>query len=485
MASPVQMPPVRPPRSFAGPVVLIVVGIFFLLGNMHILHWGDLGRWFAHYWPVLLILWGVIKLVEHQQAQRAGVRSSGIGVGGAFLLIALIGFGLAASQASRLDWDELRDHVKIDDDDFPIFGHGYDFTDEMNQAFPAGAVLHVMDDHGAVNISASDDNQIRVSIRKRINADSQSEADKRNSETKPQISVSGNVITLSANTQAGGDHGVTTDMDVSIPRKAAITIAGRHGDLSVLGREGDVDISSQHGDVSASDINGKVTLSLENSSARVSQISSDVSINGRANDVSAEDVKGGVYLNGEFSESVKLSRIAKAVSFKTSRTDMEFAKLDGDLDLDSGDLRANDVTGPIRLMTRSKDISLDGVTGDIRLKNENGSVEVHATKIGSMEVENRNGDIQIYLPEKAAFQLDARARNGEVESDFDAIKVNNENDVGTGTGTIAGGGTHLTINNEHGGIEIRRGAPAPTPPAVSPKAPKAPRATAAPEVTDN
>ena len=47
---------------------------------------------------------------------------------------------------------------------------------------------------------------------------------------------------------------------------------------------------------------------------------------------------------------------------------MGFAKLDGDLDLDSGDLRATNITGPVRLSTRSKDIVLDGVVGDVRLK---------------------------------------------------------------------------------------------------------------------
>src|SRR5437588_8163850 len=85
-------------RSLAGPVVLIVMGVVFLLGTMGILHWYDLGRLFAHYWPVLIILWGVIKLAEHMRAQQTGTRSSGIGVGGVFLLVFLIAAGLIASQ---------------------------------------------------------------------------------------------------------------------------------------------------------------------------------------------------------------------------------------------------------------------------------------------------------------------------------------------------------------------------------------------------
>ena len=73
MSSPIQTPPPLVPlrprrRSFAGPVVLIVLGVVFLLGNLHMISWMRLGTLFAHYWPALLILWGVIKLVEYQQA---------------------------------------------------------------------------------------------------------------------------------------------------------------------------------------------------------------------------------------------------------------------------------------------------------------------------------------------------------------------------------------------------------------------------------
>ncbi len=168
---------------------------------------------------------------------------------------------------------------------------------------------------GAVNVSAGDDNQIHVSVHKRVNAESASEADKWNAGTKPTIDVSGGVVTLNANNQAAGDHGIAADLDITIPRKAPVTISTRNGDVSVVGRDGDVQISAQHNDVTATDINGKVSLTLERSSARVSQISSDVSVEGRANDVSLEDIKGAVRLEGEFMESVKLSRIAQGVTF--------------------------------------------------------------------------------------------------------------------------------------------------------------------------
>jgi len=487
MASTAQAPPPRPRRSLAGPVVLIALGIIFLLGTMGRLSWGVLGHWFAHYWPLLLILWGVIKLVEYQQAQRTGVRASGIGAGGVFLLIMLIGLGLMATQASRLNWGELRDNIDIGDSDWTLFGQKYSYEDQLSQDFPAGASLHVNDTRGAVNVISSDANQIQVVVHKRISAENQSEADRWNAGTKPQISVSGSVVTLNANNQGAGDHWVAIDLDITIPRKAPVIISTRYGDVSVTGRDDEVQISAQHDDVSVTDIKGKVDLNLEHSSARISQVASDVSIEGRANDVAIEDVKGAVRLNGEFMESVKLAKVAGAVTFRSSRTDLEFTRLDGDLDLDSGDLQAADVLGPVRLTTRSKDIRLTGVSGDVRLKDENGSVELRMNKMGSVQVENRKGDISVYVPDKAAFQVDARTSNGDIETDFQSLNVDSHNDQSVATGTVGSGGPHLVFNNEHGDIEIKKGsvlAEAPEPPAL-PKAPRAPKASTPPAVTEN
>jgi DUF4097 and DUF4098 domain-containing protein YvlB len=165
--------------------------------------------------------------------------------------------------------------------------------------------------------------------------------------------------------------------------------------------------------------------------------------------------------------------------------------LDGDLDLDSGDLQASDLIGPLRLNTRSKDIRLTGVSGDVRLQDENGSIELHMNKLGSIQVDNRKGDVQIYLPDKAGFQVDARARNGEIETDFDQLKVDDSNDQAIATGTVGGGGPRLVVNNEHGTIEIRKassmpeGAPEPPPAPKAPKAPRAPAAPKTPQVTEN
>ena len=489
MSSPVQPPvqPYVPPRhrrrSFAGPIVLIVLGIIFLLGNLRMISWGRLGILFAHYWPALLILWGIVKLIEYQQAQRDGVPARGIGAGGVFLVIFIVFFGLIATHVERFHWNDIRDNLNIDDSDFNgVFGETFNFDDHLEQVVPPTVTsLRVNNDHGAVRINVADDNKITVVVRKRIGADNQGDADKYNGETKPVITPAGSSWTLDAKTQGAGDHAVQTDLDISIPRKMELHIVSRRGDVSVSGRDGDIDISNQHGDVSVEDVAGNVKLNLEKSSLKIEHITGDVHIGGRLNEVSVTDIKGAAQLEGEFMESVKLARISKTVAFKSSRTDMEFSRIDGDLDLDSDDLHAEQVTGPVHLTTRSKQIRLEEVSGDVRLQDENGGVTVSMRSLGNVQIDNRNGDVQLDIPEKAGFHVDARTRDGEIKSDFTELSVVNGDREAKATGSVGNASSHIVINNEHDGIEIRKAsASAPTPP-VPPAPGKPPKALPAPK----
>jgi DUF4097 and DUF4098 domain-containing protein YvlB len=451
-----------------------VLGIVFLMGNLHLLSWARLGILFAHYWPVLLIFWGIIKLIEYQQAQRDGVPARGIGAGGILLVVVIVFFGLIATHLARFHWDELRDNINLDDSDFNnMFGETYNFDDHLEQVIPATATsLRVNDDHGAVRVNAADDNKITVVVRKRVGADNQGDADKYNTQTRPEISVAGNVVSLDAKTKTG-DHSVQSDLDISIPRRMEVHITSRHGEVSVTGRDGQVEINNQHGDVSVEDVSGDVKLNLEKSSAKVEQIKGDVHIGGRLNEVEVTDVKGTAQLEGEFQESVKLARISKDVSFKSSRTDMEFSRIDGDLDLDSDDLHAEQVSGPIHLTTRSKQIRLTEVSGDVRLQDENGGVEVSMRSLGNVQIDNRNGDVQLSVPDKAGFRVDARTRDGEIQSDFPELKIDNGDHQATAGGSVGNGSAHIVINNEHDSIEIRKlsasAAPAPPTPPTPPK----------------
>jgi DUF4097 and DUF4098 domain-containing protein YvlB len=380
-------------------------------------------------------------------------------VGGVFLLVFLVIAGFSASQAVRVNWSELSDEVDWGDHMGPFFGGDiHRFDDQLQQAFPASASLHVVSDRGGIIVNASDDNTIKVVAHKQVAADNDEQAKKFDSETRPTISISGNVVTVTANTSGGGQHSITTDLEIYLPRKAALDLAARRGDVEVHGRDGDVRISSSRGDVALTDLGADASLTLRKGSLTANHVHGNLTLDGRLDDTHISDVAGSVNLTGEYFGDIALSKIAKATSFKSSRTDLEFSKLDGELTIESGDLRGQSMTGPVRLLTSAKDVHLDNISGDLRLEDKNGSVEVNAGRLplGNIRITNSKGDISIILPKNSAFNVQAHTRNGDIQSEFEGVRVNAGDNESSATGSVGNNGGRLEINNEHGSIEIRK-----------------------------
>ncbi len=468
MSSPAPQIYYRRRRSLAGPIVLIAIGVIFLLGNLHMLSWNTLHHLFARYWPLLLILWGVIRLLEHWQDNRQGLPSRGIGAGGVLLVIFLILVGSTFTATDRINWGELRGQMDIDDDFGGLFGNSYTFTATLEQALPAGGDLRVVSDRGDVVINNWAEPKIKVVVRKKVVADNEEQGKKIDAQTQPTFTVASNVVTLNANTAGAGNHAVASDLEIYVPQKANVEVSTRRGDIRIADRQGNI-ITNSRGDVTVTDNAGNVNVSLRRGNVRASNIKGDVTVDGRVDDTTVSDVTGAVRLSGEFFGQMNLSRVAKGVSFHSSRTDMQLAKLDGDLVMESGDLRANAITGPMHVATRAKDIHLEDVSGNVKVDNTNGVVEVRAGKtLGDVEINNQRGTVQVMLPKNAAFQVDARATRGDIESDFPSIQIKSEQHAQSATGSVGGSGQsgpQIKLTNTYGDVQIRQssGAAAPAP----------------------
>lgn len=481
MGSPNRYPPITPPpyrsrRSIAGPLVLIAIGVVFLLSNMGVIRRWEVWNWFGHWWPLLLILWGVIVLVENMTAH--GGRRARLGAGGVVLLVLLVILGVSAHYSSQVDWNGVRSQFQMDDDFGGIFGNAYTFEDTLQQPFPVQGSLRVVCDHGALNITPSEDNAIHVVIHKKLYAYNQNDANKYNAGTKPQITVDGNLVVLNANTDGAGDHGVQSDMDISVPASAALDIASKRGDVTVNNRTADVKVALQHGDVSLTEVAAPVKINLEKGSIRAAQIAGDLDVTGRVDSVNIDQVAGAVRLNGDFYEDIRLSKIANNVIFKTSRSDMEIASVPGEIEIASDEVRGSDLVGPSRVSTGSKDIHLEGVSGDLQVQSTNGDVEVTTAgkPAGSLSVttthgdvaltfaakalpdrasvSTEHGDVTLSLPPNGGFQINAGTREGDISSDFGAIKVSQTSGASSANGAVGNGLSKLQVNTDTGDIKI-------------------------------
>jgi DUF4097 and DUF4098 domain-containing protein YvlB len=458
-------------------MVLILIGVIFLLGNMHYLSWQSLHHYFARYWPALLILWGAVKLLEHWQDNRAGLPSRGIGAGGVVLIIFLVLFGMGFTASDNINWNALRGQMEIDDDLGGLFGNSYTYSATVEQAFAPGSDLKVVSDRGDVVVNTWAEPKIKVVVRKKVVADNEQQGKKIDGETQPTFITGGSTVTLNANTGGAGNKAVASDLEIFIPQKGNVEVSDRRGDIRIAGRQGNVNISS-HGDVTVADNVGSVSISLRRGNVRATNIKGDVSVDGRVDDTNISDVSGEVRLSGDFFGQMNLAKVAKGVGFHSTRTDMQMARLDGDLTMESGDLRARTITGPMHVTTRSKDIHLEDVSGNLKIDNTNGVVEYRAGKgMGDVEINNQRGTVQVMLPKNAAFQVDAHATRGEIESDFPAIQVRSERNSQIASGSVGSAGQsgpQIRLSNNYGDVQIRQSSSLPPPAPPAPKAPPAP-----------
>ncbi len=452
------LPPRRAPRSLFGPFVLIAIGVVFMLHNFGLIKGFAFWQWFGRYWPLLLIVWGLVKLIEYYHAQRAGYQPRGIGGGGVVLLIFLILGGLAVSGSQRVNWHQLGSEMDMDDDVFTIFGQTYNYSGDLEQAFPKNITnVHVVSDRGDVTIQAWDQDKVKVSFNKTVGAANESDAKQVDSQTKPQITIAGDTLTVNANTGGAGDKPVKNNLEIFLPRKAALDLALKRGDIAVRQRAGDVKATTTRGDVALDDISGNATVSARHGSVTANKIAGDLMVDGRIDDTTVSEVSGSVRFSGDFYGSISVNHVGKGVSFKSSRTDMEFTKLEGDLTMQRDELHATGVGGPLHVVTRAKEVHLEDVSGDVRIEDSNADVELHASRapLGNIQVDNRRGRVIFVVPAQAGFQLDARTVRGEVQSDFD-VKIESQDRESHASGQVGSGGPTVRLNTDRGDIEIRK-----------------------------
>jgi DUF4097 and DUF4098 domain-containing protein YvlB len=346
-----------------------------------------------------------------------------------------------------------------------LFGDKHESDQALNEAFPAGAALVVNNPHGDVTVAGtSDDNQIHIAVHKEIYSRSDSDAEHKAQLMSPQMSSSKDTVTVTVPPLSGG----SAELTITVPPSAATTVTANHGDVHVNAIKAPVFITANHGDVELSAITGPVMTHINNddSSFSAHSITGPVTVEGHGQDLSFSDLDGPVRVDGDFFGSTHLEHIAGPVKFHTSRTDMQLGRLDGEADIsNSADLSASEAVGPLTISTRSRNITLERIAGDVSVNNRNGFVDLtSAPPLGNVNIENRNGSVTLTVPEHAGFSVDAQTTDGDIYNDFSLP------DHGTDThknfsGTVGNGGPNLRIITSQGDISLKKSSIQPLPPA--------------------
>lgn len=462
--------------SIVGPLLIIAVGmVFFLIQTGHMsarYFWEWYGRW----WPVLLIGTGIIMLLEwgwdqhfHDGDQPYRRRTLGGGVFSLLLLFAIVGFifsgfrGGAFSRTFNLNPDNM--------DEF--FGDKHESDQSLTQTFAPGTSLAINNPRGDVIVAGtSDDGQIHISVHKQVYTRSDSEADRRAQQLSPSLETNGSTLQLTVPSV----ESARADLNITVPATANITTTANRGDIHIASIKAPVTVTANHGDITLTAITGQIQARINNgdSSFSAHSVTGAVAVEGHARDLTFSDINGTASMNGEFFGTTHLEHITGDIRFHTSRTDLRFARLDGETEISSSDISTDRAAGPFTLATGNKNVSLERISGDVSITNRNGSVELtSAPPMGNITIENRNGSVDLTLPERASFTVQAETTNGDLENDFSLPQQGGDDSSHKSyNGTVGKGGPLVRITTSQGDVSLKKAAVAPLPP--EPPAPPAP-----------
>jgi DUF4097 and DUF4098 domain-containing protein YvlB len=449
--------PQQPQRSsiFAG-LLLILLGALFLLHRFD----PDLGigHLIARYWPVLLIVWGVAKLIDHVSAQRAGrARPPVLSGGEAVLLVLLV---VVLGWIWVVDFIHMK-HPQLEADGIGLFSHRHSDNEVLpSESIPAGAQVTVQTGHGDLTIHAGDVNEIRVEVNKSGSAASESSARERMKGVRVVIEHSGGGYVVHPVNQEQASGSVSVDLDVELPKRVTLIATSARGDISISGIGGAITASTQNGDIEIHDAGSDVNVQLQKGDVRVSNVPGNVRISGKGSQIDISDVADDALIEGDFFGPIRVRNVKNSTHYASQRTDLTLLHLTGQLELDSGDIEISDVAGFAKIATHNQDIDVENVAGRLDISNSHGDIRVRYSDPPHEEINvvNDSGEIDLTLPASSSFQIAAASRSGEVQSDFEdaSLRLANESDTGRLNGTVGSHGPRITLTTSYGTIYLHK-----------------------------
>jgi hypothetical protein len=120
------------------------------------------------------------------------------------------------------------------------------------------------------------------------------------------------------------------------------------------------------------------------------------------------------------------------------------------------------LTGPVRLVARSRDIKIADFSESLQLEAAHGDVELETgLPTPAIDVRSDSGNIDLGLPEGASFDLDATAERGEASNEFGAPIQQSQDGHSAELRGKVGNGPKLRLTATHGSVSVHKRSDAP------------------------
>jgi len=259
--------------------------------------------------------------------------------------------------------------------------------------------------------------------------------------------------------RVSGGRRISADIEVSAPKGVSFQARGRYGDYDITDVDGGVDISSDNAGVRLNRIGGDVKVDLRRSDiVRAVGVKGQVTLLGRGGDVELEDIAGQVSVNGAYSGDLVFKNVAKPLHFESRQTDFRIERLPGQVRIDLGDINATDLVGPIRLVTKSRDVTLEKFTNSLEIELERGDVQLRPGNVplAKMDIRSRSGNLEVSVPAAAKFEIKASTGRGEAHNDYGAPLQVETTGAGSAVKGVVGQGPVIAMAVDRGSVRVRK-----------------------------
>ncbi len=412
--------------------VLVAIGALLLARNFgySIPVWSGL----TVYWPVLIIVWGLVKLIDYFRMSRGGdKRRKLFSPGEVAMLILLIFAGTAFTAAANFSpgFAEFL-NLPVDFDFWDITGNNYEYTEHLESEIAPGSTIEITNLYGDVDVQPSGSGQVVLDVKKTVRASNQQEADSRAAQFTFAIrTVDGKVRILSsrdenpesssANRPGNQRQRYKSSLVVRVPESASLKLSNRNGTVQISGLTGSQSIINRYGDVTVRDITGAVTVENRFGPIDVRNVKGNATIANTFSAISVEDIEGQLEITGR-NNSVDVEGIAGAISTETSY----------------------------------KSLSIRNAEDRIQARNTHGDITIEFDRAPRqpVSISGEFGDVVLNLPADAAFRIDAKTRSGDITSEFEGPSVSSSRREQSLSGQVGAGGPQITIETSNGDIRI-------------------------------
>ncbi len=443
--------------SFAAPILLIALGALLLARTLY--PGLPLMEYLARYWPVILIGWGLLRIVEilSWSAAAKPLPARGLSGGEWVLIVFLCLFGLSIRTVHGIsNW--FPEHIQLDGLDL-FEGERYEYPLSGEKASSHAPHVLLEDFRGDAKINGADMDSVKVTGHKTIRGLGEKEAGQSNDGSPFAIEGDANNIVIRVQPdQAGRSGRVSATLEISVPKGASVEVHGRNGDLDINDIAGSVAITSDNAGVRLNNIGGDARVELRRSDViHMSAVKGAVQIKGRGSDIELEDLGGEASIDGAYTGTIALKKLAKPVHFTGTQTEFNIESVPGQVSMTLGDFTGSKLSGPTHLTGRSRDVQISDFTGPLDITLDRGDLNLTpALPLGRIQAHLRSGDIRLALPAGAQFTLNATTENGDISNPFGGgLALETKGRQGTLRGAV-GGGASIELETHRGDIAVQQ-----------------------------